>query len=260
MEAPSRSIVPEAAPAPPVPKARAAAAVKRKPKTEEPLEVGAAETAQLAEIAPVAKKLAPEGERKAGAAGTVSGAPQTLGQLTPGRQQGYGRLVPAAPAPAAAPSAPQAQAAASLGALAPVSPLQWSLLRRQSGGEFVAADAGDLQAGDAVRLRLESKDAGYVYVVEKEAVLASSRVEAGKPFDAAIESHGPGRRDLALWFSPYPMAWPTTGQAQMGAFRASAGAQSGNGVRAEDAVRAPAGSGGAASARPVAIAITLNYQ
>jgi hypothetical protein len=132
-------------------------------------------------------------------------------------------------------------------------------LRRQSNGEFAAAAAGDLQAGEAVTLRLESKQAGYVYVVEKEKLLASSRIEAGKPFDAAIEPEGPGRRDLELWFSPYAMAWPATGQARREMFGINTGAQAVGGMLAPKDANAPAG-GSSSTARPVSIAITLNYR
>jgi hypothetical protein len=257
--APTPNVVQEAAP-PPVPKAVAAAAVKHKPE---------------------AKPAPPAGEDrgKAEAVGTTTGIPQTMGQLTePAAPRspmvaapGEAPALPPEPQPsgsggsrpvltAAAPPAQRAQVQAIMNAPAPaVSPLQWSLLRREAGGEFAAADAGDLQAGDAVKLRLESQNAGYVYVVEKEKVLASSRVEAGTPFDAAIEPQGPGRRDLQLWFSPYQMVWPAVGQAQLEAFRASAGAQTGSGARAGKAVRAPGG-GGSASAPPVSITITLNYR
>lgn len=227
--APEPKAVPEAAPPPSVPKGRAAAVVKRKPEMEGPPGVPTADTA-LAET-PSAKKTPVVVDELA--AGAVGGAPQTLGQLTP------------APAPAAAPAA---------------SPLQWSLLRRQPDGEFVRADAANLQTGDAVKLQLESKDAGYVYVVEKQKALASSRLEPGKPFEAAIEPQGPGRRDLQLWFSRYPMAWATTGPARSPMSRMSAGMQAVSGVQAPKAANAPAGSGGASPAGPVSIAITLNYQ
>jgi len=246
--APELKAVPEAAPPPSVPKGRAAAVVKRKPEMEGPPGVPTADTA-LAETPSAKKTPAVVDELTTGA---VAGAPQTLGQLTP------------APAPAAAPPppAPQFQAVAAAEPLAApaASPLQWSVLRRQPDGEFVRADAANLQTGDAVKLQLESKAAGYVYVVEKQKVLASSRLEPGKPFEAAIEPQGPGRRDLQLWFSRYPMAWPTTGPARLQMSRMSAGMQAVSGVEAPKAANAPAGSGGASPAGPVSIAITLNYQ
>jgi hypothetical protein len=239
LEAPRPNIVPEPAPPPLVPKARPAAAAKHKPETKP---------------APPAA----EGEGKLGAAGTITGAPETLGQLaqpkaSPSAQDSQ---LP----PAAAPRARQVQAMASADALAPVAaPLQWSLMRRQPGGEFIASGAGDLQVGDAVRLRLESKAAGYIYVTDKEKVLASSQVEAGQPFDAAIEPQGPGRRDLVLWFSPYQMVWPATGPARP-AFRSGAGVQPGSAVRAGKVGQAPASGDGPAPAQPVSISITLNYR
>ena len=261
---PVPSRVPE--PAPPLPVAKARAAVKRKAETAASRGMAAADSTQLdqgrltAPKEPAAAQPAAESEVKSGVVGAIGGFPQIAGQLTPLPQnsQAENRPVPS-PSPAAA---PQVQAMASVGALVLPSPLTWKLLRRQPDGEFAPAGPGDLEAGDAVKLQVDSKDAGYVYLVENAKVLASSRIEAGKPFDMAIEPQGTGRRDLELWFSPREMVWTATGQARPAFLQSSAGMQSTNGIRAARQAGAAAGVGGsnAAPAKPVSIVITLNYR
>jgi len=246
--APVPVALPEAAaePAAPPRAQRAEAAAKRK------AEVLEMETPPLANAPSAGSGPTSPGNTVARAGGVVGGVPQTVGQLTPAvqRPQASDQIASAPPPPA-----PKA-----LPVPAPeISPLGWTVLRRQPDGEFVQVDAGSLQTGDAVKLRLESKDAGYVYVVEKQKVLAWSRLEPDTPFDAAIEPQGSGRRDLQLWFSTYPMAWATTGSARLEMSRMTAGTQAVSGVEAPRALKVPA-AGGSAPVGPVSIPITLNYQ
>jgi len=145
----------------------------------------------------------------------------------------------------AAPAPPQpqfkARSEAAVRALASsFSPLTWTVLRRQPDGDFTVANPAELQAGDTVKLRLESKNTGYVYVTGGQALLASSPIEAGKPFETLFESRGPGQREIEFWFSPRPTVWPAA------------------------AARAGAGGGGtvppAAQPHPPSIRITLQYK
>jgi len=268
---PAPSFVPETAPAPPPAEPAARRGRMAAPEAKPTLGAEAVGSAQLADNRPAGKEQQP-GELKAGAAGAMGGVTETVGQLTapavPAVQADRGTLVvPAAPSVQPAPP-PPAREIQSLLALAPApkaapagSPLRWTVLRRRPGEEFVAGDATNLQAGDEVKLRVESSLAGYAYVVENQAPLASSHLEPGQLFEAAIAPRGPGRRDLNLWFSAQPMTWPRASVPRPAFFAAGAKAQSPAADSSnKTAVVTPAASSEARTAPPVRNEIPLNYQ
>jgi len=207
----------------------------------------------LTDVQPAAKDAQPlQGELKPGTkTETVEATTQTV-------------MVTAAPtAASSAPAAPLPQAAPPFSATngflpaqdtaalrksvmaralaAQASRLKYTVLSRQPNGEFSVANPADLHAGDTVELRLETQDTGYAYVAEGQALLASSPIEAGKPFDAVIEPHGAGQRQIECWFSPRQMIWPA----------ATVGAVGGV---AEGAITA------SLQQHPPSVRITLNYK
>ena len=209
----------------------------------QPVTVNAPVDAVQAVVTPAPKASPPpQGELKAG---TVAETVEVTGSPS--------KVFPAAPA---APAAPQFSAsngflpardatrkkAAIVGALAALegSRLKYTVLSRQPNGEFTVANPADLHAGDTVELRLETQDTGYAYVAEGQALLASSPIEAGKPFDAVIEPRGAGQRQIECWFSPRQIVWP-----------AAAAGIGGGGGGAQPPVATP---------HPPSIHITLNYK
>jgi hypothetical protein len=197
---------------PPAPRARS----KALPKTPVPSEPAKAKPAE-----PRPFERTPVLEPRPGATiqtVEVTAAPAVLGPL--GGVAAANGLLPAAPPPVAAPPAapapapaaraiPRSQAAFALmqaaGMVAP--PVTWTVLRREPDGQFAAANPTALETVDTIKLRLESRTAGYVYVSERDKLLASGPVAPGKPFEAPIESQASGRRDLDVRFSPRPIVW-----------------------------------------------------
>jgi hypothetical protein len=231
---------PQAAPEP----ARTVSARKphRAVSKSQPVELSAtADALQPVEVARAAQTPPAQTDVKPGAtAETVPIAPP----MPPAQPRSAGNAL--LPAPAAAPSPVtraelQARIASQVRALAALSPIKWTVLRRQPDGDFAVANPADLQAGDTVKLRLESNRAGYVYVSEQQKILASSPIEAGKPFDTTLEPQGPGQREIEFWFSPRPTVWSTAAGA------GTAGAVSG-------AAPPPA------EPHPPSIRITLQYK
>lgn len=181
---------------------------------KEPMAVAApSEPVPAVNIAPPPKDLAVTGgEPKVGMTNqTIEVTPAAAPPPPPRLSDSNGFLAGSLPAPASQESQPkfQAQAMGALRAVASLSsPLTWTVLRRQPGGDFTVANPAELQAGDTVKLRLESKNAGYVYVAGGPLLLASSPIEAGKPFETVLEPRGPGQQEVEFWFSPRPMVWP----------------------------------------------------
>jgi hypothetical protein len=101
-------------------------------------------------------------------------------------------------------------------------PVSWTVLRKQPDGTWAVANSADLPSGDPVTLRLESKNSGYIYVAENDKLLTSSAVQPGKPFDASLEAHPPGRRELQVWFSPRLVVWPAAANKKAPVFRQKA--------------------------------------
>lgn len=262
------------------------------PKTKALLDSGAVTNAPanapIAASEPFAKKqeLA---EAKPGNTGVIGGVPESRSQLPPVgappaantvdstgavqaapsapppdlplpvRQYALGRAVnPAPPAPVV-PAARKMEAlqAESLKVRPQVSPLHWAVFRRRPGEEFVGGEPGNLQAGDEVKLRVQSNAAGYVYVVEKQLPLASSHLESGQSFETVIPPRDQGQRTLNLWFSDRPIDWARPVDLRSGLFTAGSGGQQAKDVSTN--VAAPAGAGGN-FLRPVPVTITLNYQ
>lgn len=146
-------------------------------------------------VAPTAKDVMAQGDQ----VGIVGGASQSIDgsvqQKTLQIQSSNGFL----------PST--RRAAAGVGTAAPLmaakealTHLRWTVLRRQSDGEFVVADAANLRAGDTVKLRLEADEAGDVHVVEGQKSL-SSPIYPGKPFERTLEQQGAGERSVDFWFT-----------------------------------------------------------
>ena len=215
------------------------------PKKEPMAVVTVPEPAPSVAIAPPPKDLAvTAGEAKVGMTPqsvevTAAAAPPAPPRLSDSNGVVAGSLQ----APASHASQPkfQPQTMGALRAIAALSsPLTWTVLRRQPDGDFTVANPAELQAGDTVKLRLESKNTGYVYVADGQALLTSSPIEAGKPFETVLEPRGPGEREIEFWFSPRPT------------------------VRPAAAARAGAGGGGAvppaAQPHPPSIRITLQYK
>jgi hypothetical protein len=132
------------------------------------------------------------------------------------------------------------------------------VFRRRPGEEFVGGDAGNLQAGDEVKLRVESSSPGYVYVVEKQLPLASSHLEAGQSFETIIQPRDPGMRSLTLWFSDRPMDWSRASEQRTALFMAGSGGQQAKDVSTNVAAPPPGARGNLLA--PVPVTITLNYQ
>jgi hypothetical protein len=198
----------------PTPKPPAPRPVARKAKPEpQPVVVNAPLADALPPVVPARKAAAPQqAELKVGStAESVEVTAQAAPQLAPPASAPPQLSTVQGFLPAQGAAAPAQARMASLAALA--SPLKWSVLTRRPDGEFAAADPADLKAGDIVEVRLESPQTGYVYVAEDQALLASSPIEAGKPFDALIEPRGAGQRQIECWFSPQPMIWSAAGAA-----------------------------------------------
>lgn len=100
-----------------------------------------------------------------------------------------------------------------MAAKAALARLKWTVLRRRPDGEFAVADPANLQAGDAVKLRLEAQEAGYVHIVEGQKQL-SSPINPGKPFETTIEHQGAGTREVEFWFTSGPVFSQISGGAQ----------------------------------------------
>lgn len=153
-------------------------------------------------------------------------------------------FVPAAPPSPPLPALARAQAILSMAKVAAraTSPLTWTVLRQEPDGQFAAANPAQLDTSDTLKLRLESKGPGYVYVSEQETLLASGAVDPAKPFETPIASHGPGRRDLAVRFSVKPITvWK------------AAGARDGQPISDSNAAFAP-------PMLPPSLTITLQYK
>ena len=89
--------------------------------------------------------------------------------------------------------------------------VRYGLLRRGADGEYRSAPLDTtLHPGDAVRVRLEPNDAGYVYLFERDAtggwrLAATERVEPRQPSflpaAGALQYDSPGRKELLLVLS-----------------------------------------------------------
>lgn len=241
---------------PPASRQRVARPVKKEPVSQpvlqagpepQPVTVNGPVDAVKAEVAPAPKAAPPpQGELKPGTATEtveVTASPMQV-QVTPAAPQ-----VSTANGFLPAPGTTQRNAAM-FRALASqqVSRLKYTVLSRQPNGEFTIANPAELRAGDTVELRLETQDTGYAYVAEGKTLLASSPIEAGKPFDAVIEPRGVGQRQIECWFSPRQVVWPA---AATGSASGGAGAVGGLG-----------GGGGApvTTQHPPSIQITLTYK
>jgi len=90
--------------------------------------------------------------------------------------------------------------------------VKWSVLRMQPDGDFTAADANDLHAGDTVKLRFETNEAGYLRIAERQPgnvirTVSDQPVERQQPFETApVRLEGSGSREFAVLFSRQPQA------------------------------------------------------
>jgi len=217
--------LPQPSPAPPATKAEAstesrrrgvvkqapAAKAKKEAAPPPPAAAPASPPAEAASAAPPAKTenapVAAESQAtlQAEAEKTARQASEELARAAKDVSAANGLIAGAQPANAPAPGSPRFQARklgpARLTLLEPASRVTWTILRKQPGGELTPVNPADLPSGDVVTLRLESKDAGYVYVSEGEKLVGSSAVQAGKPFDTPIKPQGSGKRELDVWFS-----------------------------------------------------------
>ena len=207
--------VPPAAALQPMPAARPRSkALAKTPTASEPAKARAAEPkpyerTPVLEPRPAATTQTVEVTAEPAVRGALGAVPAANGLLP------LGLPVAAPPAPPAAAPAPAARAGArtqaafalmqAAGMVAP--PVTWAVLRREPDGQFAAANPASLETGDTIKLRLESRAAGYIYVSEQDKLLASGPVAPGKPFEAPIESQASGRRDLDVRFSPRPIVW-----------------------------------------------------
>jgi hypothetical protein len=82
--------------------------------------------------------------------------------------------------------------------------VRWTVLRRQPDGQFTAADAANLQAGDVVKLTFEAPEAGNLYITEQQKP-RTLPIEPGKPVEVLMEPQGPGTREIVFSFSRRPI-------------------------------------------------------
>lgn len=140
--------------------------------------------------------------------------------------------------------APQPQFQVSMGANsrsigstgAPNLGVKWTALRKGPDGLFNDVDAGQLKAGDVVKLRLAPNDNGYLSVSEaKTQILAERRVDRLQPVETPeITSEG-GVKDLVVIFSRQPFAESLQQQAA-GLIRAASAPQMSETDRKEHSV------------------------
>jgi hypothetical protein len=180
--------------------------------------------------------------------------------LTEGRQD-------AAPRPLRSTIARKAKRAEAPAVNVPHLGIRYSVLRLGAGGGFDEIDPATIfSRGDQVRLAFEANDAGYLYVLQREAgggwrLLASEqldrRVRRIVPGDGAIAYDEPGAKQLYVFFTRQPdptlaSANPTVLDARV---RGSLLVQKGEGTSTY-----VVSTGAIAQAQQLGHTITLNYR
>jgi hypothetical protein len=207
------AVAPPPPPPPPPLKARkeAVAEVEKKVAAAEPARANQLAATPAAAPAPTTVATARSlfdavGSGRGGRDEAKDAAPQSL-RAAPERRMAAGRMQNRADAPAPAPALASAVAVPHLG-------LRYSVLRLSADGASTAIDETTVfNRGDRVRLVFESNDAGYLYVLQREASggwrqLAGERIERRSayavPREGALAYDEPGVKQIYVFFSRTP--------------------------------------------------------